>query len=62
VKVGSPVFSENLAVAFDKNASKDPTRLVEEVSKIIAAMHEDGTLKELSLKWFDADLTEDPTK
>jgi len=61
-KVGSPVFSENLAVAFDKNASKDPTRLVETVSQIIAGMHADGTMKELSLKWFEEDLTEDPTK
>jgi polar amino acid transport system substrate-binding protein len=61
-KVGSPVFSENLAVAFDKKASKDDARLVAEVSKIIADMHADGTLKELSLKWFEEDLTQDPTK
>jgi polar amino acid transport system substrate-binding protein len=62
VKVGSPVFSENLAVAFDKNASKDPTRLAEEVGRIIAEMHEDGTLREFSMTWFNQDLTQDPTK
>ena len=61
-KVGSPVFSENLAVSFDKNASLDDTRLVKEVSNIIAEMHADGTLSELSMKWFEEDLTEDPTK
>lgn len=61
-KVGTPVFSENLAVAFDKNASKNVSSLVERVSGIIADMHEDGTLSELSMKWFGEDLTSDPTK
>ena len=61
-KVGTPVFSENLAVAFDKNASKEVTRLVEKVSEIIAAMHADGTLSSLSMKWFGEDLTIDPTQ
>ena len=61
-KVGSPVYSENLAVSFDKSASKDNARLVEEVGKIIGEMHADGTLRELSLQWFEEDLTEDPTQ
>ena len=61
-KVGTPVFSENLAVAFDKSASKDVAGLVEKVSGIIADMHEDGTLSGLSLEWFGEDLTTDPTK
>ncbi len=61
-KVGTPVFSENLAVAFDKSASRDVTSLVEKVSDIIADMHEDGTLSGLSMEWFGEDLTTDPTK
>ncbi|MDE0312279.1 MAG: transporter substrate-binding domain-containing protein [Caldilineaceae bacterium] len=61
-KVGKPVFSENLAVAFDRSASKDIASLVEKVSGIIAAMHEDGTLSGLSVEWFGEDLTSDPTK
>ncbi len=61
-KVGTPVFSENLAVAFDRGASKDIARLVEKVSGIIVAMHDDGTLSSLSMKWFGEDLTMDPTK
>jgi len=61
-KVGTPVFSENLAVAFDKSASRDVTSLVEKVSEIIADMHEDGTLSGLSMEWFGEDLTTDPTK
>lgn len=60
VKVGSPVFSENLAVAFDNNT--DNERLVQRVGEIIAEMHEDGTLSELSMEWFGQDLTEDPTQ
>ena len=61
-KVGTPVFSENLAVAFDRNASKDIASLVAEVSEIIAGMHADGTLSGLSNEWFGEDLTTDPTK
>ncbi len=61
-KVGTPVFSENLAVAFDKSASRDVTSLVEKVSGIIADMYEDGTLSGLSMEWFGEDLTTDPTK
>jgi polar amino acid transport system substrate-binding protein len=61
-KVGTPVFSENLAVAFDKNASRDIASLVAKVSEIIAGMHADGTLSGLSNEWFGEDLTTDPTK
>lgn len=61
-KVGGPVYSENLAIAFDKAAPLDHASLVAEVSKILADMHNDGTLTKLSEQWFGADLTQDPTK
>ena len=61
-RVGSPVFSENLAVAFDKSSELGNETLVSRVSEIIAEMHADGTLSELSLKWFSEDLTADPTQ
>jgi ABC-type amino acid transport substrate-binding protein len=61
-RVGSPVFSENLAVSFDKNSSLPNDTLVTRVSEIIAEMHSDGTLRDLSMKWFNEDLTEDPTQ
>lgn len=61
-KVGSPVFSENLAVAFDKSAEMDNAAAVERVSEIVAEMHEDGTMRELSMKWFGEDLTADPSQ
>lgn len=61
-KVGTPVFSENLAAAFDKQGTLDNASTVKKVGEIIQAMHDDGTLRELSMKWFGADLTASPTK
>jgi len=61
-KVGGPVYSENLAVAFDNSGELDNATLVARVSEIIAEMHTDGTLRTLSEKWFGADLTADPTQ
>ena len=56
--VGDPVFYEPLAVAIDKSASQDPTSLADAVDKIVGEMHDDGTLTELSKKWYDGvDLT-----
>lgn len=60
-KVSTPVFSENLSVSFDKSAPKDNTRLVQRVGEIIAEMHADGTLRDLSMQWFGDDLTQAPT-
>jgi len=59
VKVGDPVYSEPLAVAFDKSGP-NPTTMVEKVNKILDEMRADGTLKAFSEKWFGADLTFDP--
>jgi polar amino acid transport system substrate-binding protein len=56
VAVGEPVFYEPLAVAFDKGI-EDNDSLVAAVDEIIAAMHEDGRLGDLSVKWFGEDLT-----
>jgi polar amino acid transport system substrate-binding protein len=56
-KIGGPVYVENLAVAIDKKASKDPKSLLDAVSKAINEMHTDGTLKNSSMKWYSADLT-----
>ena len=61
-KVGSPVFSEFLAVAIDKAHTLPTATLLKSVDDIIIAMHADGTLSNLSIKWFGADLTQDPTK
>jgi polar amino acid transport system substrate-binding protein len=56
--VGGPVFVENLAVAIDKQATKDPKSLLDAIGKIVNEMHTDGTLTKSSLKWYDGvDLT-----
>jgi polar amino acid transport system substrate-binding protein len=60
VKVGSPVYSEDLAVAVDKSSSLDPMPLVTELDKAVDAMHAEGMLSSLSQKWFQADLTQAP--
>src|SRR3990172_4944131 len=53
-KVGSPVFSEFLAVAIDKAHTLPTATLLKSVDDIIIAMHADGTLSNLSIKWFGA--------
>jgi|SRR5579859_413262 len=60
VKLGSPVYVENLAVAIDKAHKLDITSLNQKLSDAITAMHTDGSLTTLSMKWFGADLTQAP--
>ncbi|MFZ5910971.1 MAG: transporter substrate-binding domain-containing protein [Chloroflexota bacterium] len=61
-QLGSPVFSEDLAPAYDKASTLNSESLRAEVDKIITAMHEDGTLSALSMQWFGEDLTLAPNK
>ncbi|MEX0759170.1 MAG: transporter substrate-binding domain-containing protein [Tistlia sp.] len=51
--LGEPVFYEPLAVATDKG---DP-EFDAKIQEVIASLHEDGTLGELSEKWYGVDLT-----
>ncbi len=60
VKVGDPAFSEDLAPAIDKASSYDTASFIQAVDDAILAMHADGTLSNLSIKWFGIDLTIDP--
>ena len=53
----SPVYYEDLAVAIDKQHTKDATRLVAKLSEIVNTMRSDGTLTSLSNKWYKLDLT-----
>jgi polar amino acid transport system substrate-binding protein len=54
--VGDPIFYEPLAAAADKNAPVDSMPLINAVSDIIDEMRADGTLTELSEKWYGTDL------
>lgn len=51
--IGDPLFYEPLSVAIDKSSELDSASLTEVVDQIVAEMHEDGTLSELSEKWYD---------
>jgi polar amino acid transport system substrate-binding protein len=56
--VGDPVFYEPLSVAMDKSSKLDGATLVDAVGEIVAEMHSDGTLSELSKEWYGGlDLT-----
>lgn len=61
VKLGSPVFSEDLAAALDKTSSLPIDTLLTEINRIFNEMHENGTLSDLSNKWFEMDLTQAPS-
>jgi polar amino acid transport system substrate-binding protein len=61
VKVGSPVYSENLAVAIDKAHTLDVASFDAKLDDAVKAMHSDGTLTKLSMQWFKADLTQPVT-
>ncbi|MBK8617682.1 MAG: transporter substrate-binding domain-containing protein [Anaerolineales bacterium] len=60
-KIEGAVYSEDLAAAFDKASTLDTTSLRAKVDEIFTAMHADGTLSALSIKWLDGqDLTQAP--
>jgi polar amino acid transport system substrate-binding protein len=54
--IADPVFYEPLAAASDK-ARPGSAALVKKVSQIFQAMHKDGTLTKLSIKWYGFDVT-----
>lgn len=60
VTVGDPVFSEDLAVSLDKFGAANSSTLLARLNENIAALHTDGTLRQLSLQWFGVDLTVPP--
>lgn len=61
-KLGQPLFTEQLAVAVDKSHTLSIDSLVTELNKIVTAMHDDGTLSTLSVKWYKVDLSKAPSK
>ena len=50
---GTRFYYEPLSIAFDKNAPTDAQSLSDAVGQIVDDMHADGTLSELSKKWYD---------
>jgi polar amino acid transport system substrate-binding protein len=69
IESGSPIkvvppdlYYEPLSIAVDRSSQLDPTSLVERISEIVEEMHDDGTLLELSEKWYGTNLTVAPRK
>jgi polar amino acid transport system substrate-binding protein len=60
VKVGEPVYSEPLAIAADKSGPSTAD-FYAWLDGVVAEMHADGTLSQLSMKWFGEDITKDPS-
>lgn len=56
-QLGDSVFFEYLAGVIDKSAGKDPIPLAKKVTEIIQKLHSDGTLLQLSQKYYSMDLT-----
>ena len=54
--IGTPAFYEPLAFALDK--SRGPSdKMLAKLNEILAEMHADGTLVDLSLEWYGLDYT-----
>ena len=54
--VGRPAFYEPLVFALDK-AGGEADEMLARLNEIIADMHAEGTLSELTIKWYGIDLT-----
>jgi polar amino acid transport system substrate-binding protein len=52
--LGEPVFYEPLAIAIDKGDSD----FADEIRRIVESLHTDGTLTELSKKWYGLDYSQ----
>jgi len=60
VKLGSPIYRESLAAAIDRSASLPRDTFLAALNAAITAMHSDGTLTNLSMKWYNVDMTQAP--
>lgn len=55
-----PIFTVSVSFALDKSGP-DTASMLEVLNEIVADMHADGTLKELSEKWLGEDVTTKPS-
>lgn len=61
-QLGDPVYFEYLSAAFDKNSQLDNKSFRAKVDEIIKQLHSDGTLKQLSEQYYQADLATEAAK
>jgi polar amino acid transport system substrate-binding protein len=57
-----PVLFAYASVTLDRSSSRDPTRLLNEITKIIQNMHRDGVLKKISIEYQGLDLTHEASQ
>lgn len=55
-QLGEPVYFEYLAAAIDRGSSLDTASFRAKVTEVVQGMHTDGTLKQLSEKYYGVDL------
>lgn len=55
----APLFFAYASVTVDRISSRNPARLLEEISRIVMDLHKSGTLKELSIQYMGSDLTQE---
>jgi len=58
--VNGPFLSEHIARALDRSSPLNGGTLLARLNGVVAAMHADGSLRALSIRWFGVDLTEPP--
>ena len=56
-QLGEPVYFEYLAAAVDVSSTPDPASFVQKITDVILELHADGTLVQLSQKYYGLDLT-----
>jgi polar amino acid transport system substrate-binding protein len=56
-QAGDNVYFEYLAPAIDRASTLDPQAFIAKVSEVVADLHKDGTMANLSLQWYNLDLT-----
>jgi polar amino acid transport system substrate-binding protein len=55
--VGPPVYEDRAAIALDRSSDRESLSLLLAIDGIIDAMHRDGTLRRLSIKYYGVDLS-----
>lgn len=60
--LGEPLLFAYAAVTLDRSSKRDPIRLLNEISRIIRALHANATLKKLSLRYQGLDLTQEAAR
>ena len=57
-----PLLFTYASITLDRYGKRDPLRLLNEISKIITELHSQETLKQLSLKYQEQDLTQEASR